>query len=49
MVIDLGTSRKQQMSAAIEAMAALVSASEQARVITLLMFRVDILADVEKK
>ena len=49
MVIDLGTSRKVHMSAAIETMAALVSASEQARVITLLMFRVDVLADIEKK
>ena len=48
-IIDLGTSRKHHISAAIETMGSLVSASEQARVLTLLLYRVDVLADVEKK
>ena len=48
-VIDLGTSRKSQISAAVEAMGSLVSGSHRARVITLLMSRTDILFDVDKK
>jgi len=48
-VIDLSTSRKAQISVAVEMMGSLVSGSDRARILTLLMSRTDILFDVEKK
>ena len=48
-MIDLATSRKTQISAAIDIVGTLATNCERTRVITVLFNRIDVLADVEKK